>query len=51
MKNNSKSIGIGICDLLACIFIVLKGLGMGTRTTLDSVYYCYHCDDSYCVYC
>lgn len=24
MKNNSKSIGIGICDLLACIFIVLK---------------------------
>ena len=24
MKNNSKSIGIGICNLLACIFIVLK---------------------------
>lgn len=24
MNDNSKSIGIGICDLLACIFIVLK---------------------------
>lgn len=24
MNDNSKSIGISICDLLACIFIVLK---------------------------